>query len=231
MSEKPRALSPRFVCLRLILGLIVTAAMLFGPAGRLDYWQGWVLLLLILLVTSAQLVLFRHDREFVMERMRPGAGVKGWDRWVLSAIGLATLSTVILGALDSGRFNWTTSAAWPLYWGGYVSFLLSVGLFTWAMKVNRYFSSVVRIQLDRGQSVVTKGPYAIVRHPGYVGGITLAFSLALMLGSYWALLPALLAAVLLVVRTWLEDQTLKHELSGYKEYAHTVTSRLLPGIW
>jgi protein-S-isoprenylcysteine O-methyltransferase Ste14 len=99
------------------------------------------------------------------------------------------------------------------------------------MASNRFFSSVVRIQADRGHTVATGGPYRFVRHPGYAGFIAGSFGAALLLGSRWALLPALLSAVLLVVRTVLEDRTLRAELPGYAEYAARVRHRLLPHVW
>jgi protein-S-isoprenylcysteine O-methyltransferase Ste14 len=109
--------------------------------------------------------------------------------------------------------------------------LLSQGLFTWAMVSNPFFSTMVRIQTDRGQTVATGGPYRWVRHPGYVGYILSAVSTALLLGSLWALVPAVLTGVLLVVRTALEDRTLLEELEGYEEYARQVRYRLVPGVW
>ncbi|HUV75978.1 MAG TPA: isoprenylcysteine carboxylmethyltransferase family protein [Dehalococcoidales bacterium] len=99
------------------------------------------------------------------------------------------------------------------------------------MWVNRFFSSVVRIQKDRGQEVVQNGPYHSVRHPGYVGGILMAISTSLVLGSLWALIPAGVIFILLVIRTYLEDTTLQKELTGYADYAKKVRFRLLPGIW
>jgi protein-S-isoprenylcysteine O-methyltransferase Ste14 len=102
---------------------------------------------------------------------------------------------------------------------------------TWAEAVNKFFEVTVRIQTDRGQKVIDTGPYAIVRHPGYVGGILFCVGTALCLGSVWALIPAGLASFLLVLRTRWEDQTLQAELPGYQEYTERVRYRLLPGVW
>ena len=99
------------------------------------------------------------------------------------------------------------------------------------MASNRFFSSVVRIQKDRGHTVVTGGPYQFVRHPGYVGGILSALGTALLLGSWWAFVPTGLLVCVIVVRTALEDRTLQAELEGYRDYAGRVRYRLLPGIW
>ncbi|MBU0705027.1 MAG: isoprenylcysteine carboxylmethyltransferase family protein, partial [Chloroflexi bacterium] len=105
------------------------------------------------------------------------------------------------------------------------------GLFTWGMTANKFFSTSVRIQEERGHTVASEGPYRYVRHPGYVGYIIALFATALALGSLWALVPAVLATCLFVVRTALEDRTLQKELAGYKEYAQQVRYRLLPGVW
>ena len=100
-----------------------------------------------------------------------------------------------------------------------------------AMYANRFFSSTVRIQTDRGHAVVSSGPYGLVRHPGYVGMFLAYLAMPVALGSLWALTPAVLTAILLVIRTALEDRTLRAELPGYAEYAATVRYRLLPGVW
>lgn len=101
----------------------------------------------------------------------------------------------------------------------------------WAKWANRFFSSVVRIQTDRGQTVCKDGPYRFVRHPGYVGGLLFGMATPLALGSFWALIPAAVGAMLLIVRTYLEDRTLQEELPGYLEYTKEVRHRLLPRIW
>jgi protein-S-isoprenylcysteine O-methyltransferase Ste14 len=110
-------------------------------------------------------------------------------------------------------------------------FLVGVGIFTWAMAVNKFFERTVRIQTDRGHKVIDTGPYAIVRHPGYAGFVLFFVGGALCLGSLWALIPAGLASALLVLRTRWEDQTLQAELPDYKEYAQRVRYKLIPGMW
>ena len=102
---------------------------------------------------------------------------------------------------------------------------------TWAESVNKFFEPTVRIQTDRGHKVIDTGPYALVRHPGYVAACLLFMGMPLALGSLWALIPAVLSCLLLVVRTILEDRTLREELSGYEEYTQRVRYRLIPGVW
>jgi protein-S-isoprenylcysteine O-methyltransferase Ste14 len=101
----------------------------------------------------------------------------------------------------------------------------------WAVAENRFFSSVVRIQTERGHVVCDSGPYRYVRHPGYAGNILAVFGIVLALGSVWALIPAAVASIIAVIRTVLEDQTLQEELPGYRGYARRVRYRLIPGIY
>ena len=109
--------------------------------------------------------------------------------------------------------------------------ILGYALFVWAMVSNPFFSTAVRIQLDRDHKTATEGPYQYLRHPGYLGFIASNLAIALVIGSLWALIPAVITAGLLIVRTALEDSTLHRELDGYKEYAEKVKYRLIPGIW
>jgi protein-S-isoprenylcysteine O-methyltransferase Ste14 len=99
------------------------------------------------------------------------------------------------------------------------------------MSVNRHFETTVRIQEDRGHEVVSTGPYGFMRHPGYLGGIVWMMSIPLILGSLYAFLPLTLYAILMILRTYLEDKTLHEELPGYPEYAERVRYRLIPRIW
>ena len=135
-----------------------------------------------------------------------------------------------VAALDDGRFHWLP-VPWWVCGMGYALFLGSMGIVTWAEAVNKFFEPTVRIQTERGHKVIDTGLYALVRHPGYVGGILFCMGTALGLGSLWALLPAGLASALLILRTQWEDQTLQAELPGYKEYTQRVRYKLIPGVW
>jgi protein-S-isoprenylcysteine O-methyltransferase Ste14 len=120
---------------------------------------------------------------------------------------------------------------WSVVALGYALFAASMALGTWAQAVNKFFEPSVRIQTDRGHKVVDSGPYGWVRHPGYVSALLMFPAMALTLGSLWALVPAALAGLVVIVRTRWEDQTLHAELAGYREYAQRVRYRLLPGVW
>jgi protein-S-isoprenylcysteine O-methyltransferase Ste14 len=148
----------------------------------------------------------------------------------MSVVGVLSLVKYVVAGLDF-RFGWSTGIMPALQFAALVVAVGGYALGTWAMAVNAYFSLVVRIQHDRGQKVVSDGPYRWVRHPGYVGTILFELAAPLLLGSWWALVPGVISALLLVVRTALEDRTLQQELDGYKQYAGEVRYRLLPGVW
>jgi protein-S-isoprenylcysteine O-methyltransferase Ste14 len=215
-----------------IIVTVMVAVMLFASAGRVDLPMFWVYLAAH---SGAQLAMawlvFRQNRDLLEERQKPGEGAKTWDRPLLRIYTLFTFSLFVVAGLDVGRFHWSDTA--PL-WGqivALVGFVLSFAFNIWAMAVNDFYSRVVRIQQDRDQVVVTKGPYRFVRHPSYIGVMASWACAALALGSWLALVPVALIAVTFTVRTALEDRALQEELAGYKEYAQQTRYRLLPGVW
>lgn len=220
--------------LREFLQIGVMVAVLFLIAGRLSYWQGWLYAALSFWLPVATLLGSLWNprlADLLRERMKPAKPGQAGDKALVAVLALAFLSGLVVGALDGGRFHWTGPLpAWAYVLGSLAS-VLSAALVLWAMVVNRFFSSVVRIQSDRGQVVCRKGPYRIVRHPGYAGMILGSAGTPLVLGSLWALVPSLLMAAVLVVRTVREEGVLKSRLSGYSRYASQVRYRLMPGIW
>jgi protein-S-isoprenylcysteine O-methyltransferase Ste14 len=121
--------------------------------------------------------------------------------------------------------------SWWFVGAGYLLLTIGMSITIWAQAVNRFFEPGVRIQTERGHHVVDKGPYALIRHPGYVAACLLFAGTALALGSWWALVPVAGAVLLLLLRTAWEDRTLKVELPGYADYAQRVRFRWLPGLW
>jgi protein-S-isoprenylcysteine O-methyltransferase Ste14 len=220
-----------FVFARGLLRFTGILIAMFVLAGRIDYWQAWVWGGIGIGIGLLSGVLFRRHSDLIEERVKPGPGVKWWDILFFAVYIPSLLAILAVASLDVGRFSWSPALPPSVYVVGYCLLLFSYGLPFWAMRTNRFFSSVVRIQADRGHHVVDKGPYRFVRHPGYVGGLTYGVASAVVLGSLWALIPAGLMAISLMVRTALEDATLRRELSGYTEYAQRVKYRLLPGIW
>ena len=202
---------------------------LFLAAWRLDWPMAWVYTGISVL--DAFLVLLVASPDLMRERIRPGPGVKPWDRVLARLTGpLGSMLLLITAGLQV-RFQGLHVLPLALQLVGLAVFVLGMGLVTWAIAVNSFFSLMVRIQTDRGHTVISSGPYRFVRHPGYVGGMLFSLGTPLLLGSWWALFPAGAMAILMVVRAVLEDKTLQEELAGYREYAQQVRYRLLPGVW
>jgi protein-S-isoprenylcysteine O-methyltransferase Ste14 len=220
----------------LLIGSLVAlpvyfALFMFLPAGTWTWAKGWLFIGVCLgTLAVVALYLWRVNPEVVIARTGLHEGTKRWDK-ILVPILLAVLCSIIpVAALDDGRFHWFLLPWWVVGLG-YILFLAGLGILTWAEAVNKFFEVTVRIQTDRGHKVIDTGPYAIVRHPGYVGSILFFVGQALCLGSVWALVPSGLASAILILRTKWEDQTLQAGLPGYKDYTQRVRFKLLPGVW
>ncbi|QOY91274.1 methyltransferase family protein [Paludibaculum fermentans] len=212
----------------IVFSLAITAACLFGAAGRLAWQNAWVLLGLSLL-TGLAFTLGR-DPELAAERRNVKEG-KSWDKLLVGiTVLLGPMAVWITAGLDI-RFHWSKAVSTVAVSLGIAAAVLSAALIAWAMRTNRFFSSVVRIQKDRGHTVIDGGPYRFIRHPGYAGSAVYLLATPLILGSTWALLPAAATALVMMLRTSLEDATLHNELDGYADYARRVRYRLCPAIW
>ena len=217
--------------LQVLFMFVVLWLELFLGSGHLNWKAGWVFMGISLLNLAVNAVfMFSRSPETIAERGKPGEA-KSWDKLIAGIWYLGQyLLLPLLAALDV-RFGW--SAQYSNLWQGLgaVGYAAGLGLTSWAMISNAYFSTAVRIQADRRQRVCRTGPYRYIRHPGYVGFFIQAFSVPILLGSLWALLLAIPIVVLMVMRTSLEDRMLQEELEGYKEYAQEVRYRLIPGMW
>jgi len=216
---------------RVAWGTAFLSGLIFLPAWRLDYWRGWLYLAVSALFFVATAWVLRHEAGLVSERLRPGRGMVWWDKGYYLLSTPLYMGAIVLAAIDGGRRHWSSlPGAVPLA-AAVASYVAGQSLFLWAKKANPFFSSVVRIQADRGQTVCRDGPYRLCRHPGYLGGLLFGLSTPIILGSYWALVPQGLAALLLVVRAFLEDRLLTKGLLWYSEYKQTVRAMLVPGLW
>ena len=215
----------------LIAAVAAFAIVVFWPAGRTDWLAGWLYVGLVSVNFLVNLVyLQRVNPELIEARMRMAKGTKRWDIAWGVVFGPVLVAIYIVAGFDAVRFEWSSMS--PLFWPiGLVLFLPGTALFSWSMGVNPFFEKTVRIQTDRGHRVIDTGPYALVRHPGYVGFSGWCLSAPFLLGSWWACVPAILSFVGLVIRTAMEDRTLREELAGYEAYSQRVRYRLLPGVW
>lgn len=222
----------RTVALGYAVGLpLALVALVFGPVGRLDWSPGWRFIAFLVIVYGvAALALARVNPVIFRARSRFQPGTERWDLALLAFMLPAMLLEIPLATLDAGRMMWSPAPP-AVIASGYALLGAGIALAAWAQAVNRFFEPGVRLQRERGQHVISTGPYAIVRHPGYVGAFMVFAGLALALGSYWALVPAGIASAILVVRTAWEDALLRAGLDGYAAYALRVRYRLLPGVW
>ena len=211
--------------------LVLFLVLIFGLAGRLDYWQAWIFAGVNLLLILTIVFIFTDLPGLVQDRMKMGQNTKWWDKIFWMIYGPMNLVIVILACLDAGRYFWTGSLPVYVYLTGYLIYISANFIHLWAIRSNPFYSSTVRIQEEKGQIAVQDGPYRFIRHPGYVGVGLMIASLGVVLGSLYVLLPAGFVWILLLIRTYLEDETLKKELPGYTDYCGKVHYRLIPGIW
>ncbi len=221
----------------IILNLLSLILLLFSPflaSGDWGWGLGWLYTgSMILYTLLSRIIAIRLHPGFARERATASAmqDTKGWDKWIVPLIALwLPFLAVLIAGLDK-RLGWSPNMPAWVHWLGLVLLIIGYAVGTWAMAVNAFFSSHVRIQKDRGQTVIATGPYAIVRHPAYITGAIAMCGIPLLLDSLLAIPPIILLCIGIVVRTALEDKTLLAELPGYKEYAEKVRFRLIPGVW
>lgn len=214
--------------------LVLPVMILFGFSGDLRWGMAWVYVgLTSVFSVASRIIMFRKNPDLMVERATTFSdkdSVKSWDKVLMPLGMMVAIIMLVVAGLDR-RFGWSPISPVLLDWISFVLIALGYYLGTWATVVNRFFSSVVRIQADRGHIPVTSGPYRFVRHPAYAGTVVTSLATPFLLGSLWALIPAAIAVCLLVIRTLLEDKMLLEELEGYGDYAACVRFRLFPGMW
>lgn len=218
----------------LILLHLIIPLILILCGGDFSWWQGWVFFVLIFIAGIGG--------RFIAEKKHPGIlaerssiektqNTKPWDKILAPLMAISfSFPLVIVAGLDH-RYEWTP--IFPIWLNILGLIIITVGyaFAAWALIENRFFSTTVRIQTDRGHFVCDSGPYRIVRHPGYAGNLLAVVGIIIALNSLWTIMPAVAALIIAVIRTSLEDKTLHEELSGYRNYAIRVRYRLFPGIY
>jgi protein-S-isoprenylcysteine O-methyltransferase Ste14 len=217
--------------IRETMGLVVMGVALFWSAGTLNWWPAWAALAVMALWSAgtAAVILLRNP-ELLAERLGPRKGAKSWDLAIMGSLGMIQLARYIVAGLDH-RYGWSGEFPVMAQIAALIAGGLGYALMVWSTSVNAFFSQIVRIQTEKGHSVVTSGPYRYVRHPGYFGALIFELTIGILLGSWWVFGISLFGAFLLVLRTSLEDLTLQKELPGYTDYTRKVRYRLAPGIW
>lgn len=235
-ENTPAPLTPNQAMRKMLVSfsasLLLSAVLIFGGAGRLDWDLGWIFIAAWTIPKLVFLILLRwFDPDLLVERATKHKNTQKYDRVILPIYFVFAFGTFIVASLDGGRFRWSgdVSSAWVV--ASYIVYLLGNSLAGWAINSNPFFSAESRLQTDRAQKVTRVGPYRFVRHPAYVAALLLWITTGLMLESRWAVISGFLAGLMMVIRTVYEDRMLQAELPGYAEYARQVHYRLLPGIW
>jgi len=234
-AESATPQSPPRSCKSLLQQLVTfiwfTGSLLLA-AGRLDWIRGWIWIALCVVGLTALRFIVDHYNPAVMNARTNWRrkDTKRFDKIFLAFYVPLILIHPAVGGLDAGRYHWS-SLPFAFVYIGAALLALSLSLIAWVLVVNPFAETSVRLQTDRGQTVITSGPYRLVRHPMYVGAILMYFANPLIWGSVWALVLSGIVACLMIARTAMEDRTLRRELAGYEAYAARTRYRLLPGLW
>jgi protein-S-isoprenylcysteine O-methyltransferase Ste14 len=229
--QDPTPMSPATAIAYAVALPISLLLLVFLPAGDIGWVPGWIFVAALLIGFAASgLVLARINPVIFRARSRFQPGTERWDLPLVAVILTAMVATIPVASFDAGRAHWSHVPLW-LVVIGYAALLGGIAVTAWAQAVNPFFEPGVRIQSERHQRVIDSGPYGFVRHPGYSAAVAMFLGISLALASWWGLVPAAIASILLAVRTAWEDRLLHDKLPGYRDYAARVQARLVPGIW
>ncbi len=226
--------------LKFIFGILIQIPIIFLPAWTIRWAEGWVWIgLFLIYMIGVTSYLLKNDVELLKKRMTYKLPSQKWDRYIMYGLFITMPLIWILPGFDF-QFGWSPNTSTTLSWTnirwwveliGVVGVALSLLIIFFVMKHNTYLARVVEIQKEGEHKVITTGPYRVVRHPMYSAFIVLILCTPFLMGSYFALIPAVLSAALLITRTVFEDRMLHTELVGYPEYVQKTRFRLIPGIW
>jgi protein-S-isoprenylcysteine O-methyltransferase Ste14 len=232
MNNPKKLLSPRVIIQMLVFIVLIPLLPLF-ISWNWNWWEAWVYgFLSILNFAVSRLLVARKHPDLIQERARymQHENAQPWDKKLAPLMGLGGILVLLIAGLDE-LLGWSPSFSAPVKIVALVVILSGYALTSYALTENRFFSGMVRLQTERGQYVVSSGPYRWMRHPGYAGMLLVYLVTPLFLDSSMTYLPTLFTMGLYVIRTSLEDRFLQEELEGYREYAKRVRYRLWPGIW
>lgn len=232
MTSRTLKITPG-VAVQLLLVLVVIPLAPLYISGHWDWWEAWVSATIFVLgfVVGRALAVRRHP-DMLQERAQfmEHKDTKSWDKVLAPLVAFGSAFILVVAGFDA-RFDWSPGFPLAAKIVALALIVLGYALGTYALMENRFFSGTVRIQTERGHRVVSSGPYRWLRHPGYAGAAITYLAMPVFLDSWWALVPAVLSVVIIVIRTHLEDRTLREELEGYDAYAGHVLYRLVPGVW
>ena len=222
----------KHILAQLVITLLTYALPLFLPEGIHAWMAAWIFLALWFGFWFLILLwLFMYNRDLFWERMESRTtDQKGWDKAVYPLIYVSLFLWLLSIAYDAGHFHWSPVPPW-LQWAGGILLICSFFVFFFTFRENAYLSPVVRVQQDRGQTVISTGPYRYVRHPMYAATIIFLLGTPLLLGAWYGVVLVPVVAVVFASRAVLEEKTLRKELTGYNEYMAHVKYRLVPFIW
>ena len=217
--------------IRLIFQRIIGVSLYLLASGTFSNMRGTTYIALYLVVSLIGiLMMFSGHKETLNAREQNRATTKGWDKILLLIIWLFSFFGIYIIAGLGARFEWNALPI-ELFYAGIALYLISSVFTTWPVMENKHFEGTSRIQNDREQTVITTGPYRIVRHPGYLGTMLWAIASILMLGTLAVGIVSFIIIAALWIRTYFEDKMLKEELKGYLEYSQKTRYRLIPFIW
>jgi len=218
----------------LIFYVSFLSAMILFISGDRFWLEGWILgVWLISTVSIITTYLYLKDPALLAERFRKTGtgGQMAWDRYFITAIRIIFIALIIIMPLEAKRFNWAADFPFYLKLPGVASLLMASFFLFRSFKDNTFLSPLIRIQTERTQQLVTTGIYGFVRHPMYLGILLMFIGMPLLLGSIIGSGMALIATVLLMIRTIGEENMLMEEFRDYAVYKTKVRYRFIPFIW